>query len=337
MTGAKISVVPPSPAPLDRSRDRHTPTTSVVRSMAATQRSEPRPVGYATDLGELLLTSIEDALDGHLDDVVGKVDLIFTSPPFPLNRKKRYGNRQGDEYLEWLVSLAKPLGELLSPTGSIVLEVGNAWEPGRPTMSTLPLRSLLGFLEAGDLELCQQFICHNPARLPTPAQWVTIERIRVKDSYTHVWWMSKTERPKASNWPVLVDYSKSMKKLMERGSYNSGVRPAGHSISDESFLHNNGGAIPPNVLTFANTRSNDLYRQFCREEGLPIHPARMQPELAEFFIKMLTDEEDLVLDPFAGSNTTGAVAERLGRRWIAVEPNREYAEGSLGRFPHLLD
>jgi hypothetical protein len=83
------------------------------------------------------------------------VQLIFTSPPFPLNHKKRYGNRTGDDYLEWLADLASPLKELLTEDGSIVMELGNAWVPGQPVMSTLALRALLRFLDAGQLHLCQ--------------------------------------------------------------------------------------------------------------------------------------------------------------------------------------
>src|SRR5439155_14560952 len=134
---------------------------------------------------------------------------------------------------------------LLKKKGSIVIELGNAWEPGRPVMSTLALRALLTFKELGGFELCQEFICHNPARLPTPAQWVTIERIRFKDSYTRLWWLAKTDRPKASNRHVLKDYSPAMLRLLRTGKYNAGKRPAGHDIGKKSFLVNHGGAIPP--------------------------------------------------------------------------------------------
>jgi len=263
----------------------------------------------------------------------GQVQLIFTSPPFPLNRKKRYGNRLGEEYLAWLSGLAKDFASLLTKDGSIVMEIGNSWNAGKPTMSTLGLRALLRFMEAGQLNLCQQFICHNPARLPTPAQWVNIERIRVKDTFTHVWWMSPYDKPKASNVKVLKGYSRSMLGLLQAGTYNAGTRPSGHKIGDKSFLADNGGAIPSNVLTFANTSSSDEYRNYCLERNIDVHPARMSPGLAEFFVRMLSDKGDLVFDPFAGSNTTGAVAERLGRRWLCTEPLPEYVEGSRGRFP----
>jgi DNA methylase len=264
--------------------------------------------------------------------VRNEVQLAFTSPPFPLNRKKKYGNLTGEDYLNWLGELAGPLGDLLADDGSLVIELGNGWEQGQPVMSTLPLRALLRLLESGGFHLCQQFVVHNPARLPSPVQWVNVERIRVKDAYTHVWWMSRTERPKANNRNVLVEYSASMKKLLQRQSYNAGARPSEYTIGATSFLTDHGGAIPSNVFTISNTASSDAYRRYCREAGLRMHPAPMAPMLADFFVRFLTDEGNLVLDPFAGSNTTGAAAESLGRRWLSVEPQAEYIAGSIGRF-----
>jgi len=266
----------------------------------------------------------------------GKVQLIFTSPPFPLNRKKQYGNKQGEAYVKWLSSFARLFGEFLKPDGSIVLEMGNAWEPGKPAMSTLALRALLAFLDAGNLTLCQQFICYNPARLPTPAQWVNVERIRVKDAFTHVWWMSPTDRPKADNRSVLRDYSSSMLKLLESKKYNAGARPSEHHIGKLSFFTDNKGAIPPNVLTYANTAASDDYLKYCRKNSLKLHPARMPSKLPEFFIKFLTDPGDLVLDPFAGSNTTGAAADRLKRQWFFIEPNGGCVSGQVAQEPQRV-
>ena len=110
-------------------------------------------------------------------------------------------------------------------------------------------------------------------------------------------------------------------------------------------MKENKGAIPPNglnvgeggpyavnFLEIANTRSGDDYEQYCKNSGLEVHPARMQAPLAEFFIRFLTEPGDLVFDPFAGSNTTGAEAEKLGRRWIATEPEKDYVIGSVARF-----
>jgi site-specific DNA-methyltransferase (cytosine-N4-specific) len=269
------------------------------------------------------------------DKLRGRVQLIFTSPPFSLNRKKRYGNLTGDAYVEWFIEFAPLFERLLKRDGSIVIELGNAWEPGKPVMSPLALRALLAFLDKGQFNLCQQFICYNPARLPTPAQWVNVDRIRVKDSYTHVWWMSPSERPDADNRRVLKKYSASMLKLLRTKRYNPGPRPSGHRVGVKSFLKRNEGAIPSNVITLANTHSTTEYQRYCRSHDLLPHPARMPIGLPEFFIRFLTTPRELVLDPFAGSNTTGAAAEGLKRRWISIEAQMDYIEGSKGRFTSI--
>ena len=291
-------------------------------------------IAYSTSLGHSVLGTAEDVLDSRTygSDLKEQVDLIFTSPPFPLNRKKRYGNEQGDAYVDWLAGYASLFRNTLSPEGSIVLELGNAWEPGRPVMSTMALSALLAFLNHGKFVLCQQFVWYNPARLPSPAQWVNVERIRVKDAFTHLWWMAQTDRPYADNRQVLTQYSDSMQKLLKTKRYNTGSRPSEHHIGKTSFLKDNKGAIPSNLITLANTQASSNYLKYCRDNKLRPHPARMPSGLAEFFIKFLTKPNMLVLDPFAGSNTTGAAAEKLGRRWLSIEPNQSYVEGSRGRF-----
>jgi site-specific DNA-methyltransferase (cytosine-N4-specific) len=299
---------------------------------------------YVRDSVELLSGSLGRQLKGT-------VQLLLTSPPFPLNDKKRYGNKVGKEYLEWFSHLATIWSPLLTPTGSIVVELGNAWEPGRPVQSLLPLKAMLGFVEApdADLRLCQEFVCHNPARLPTPAQWVTVEHIRAIDSFTHIWWMSRSDKPKSNTRQVLRPYSSSMKELLARGTYDAGKRPSGHTIGKTSFLKDNGGSLPHNVLgvdpedpqdaisllSASNTASTDYFSRRCRELGLTPHPARMSSKLAEFFIRFLTEPGDLVLDPFAGSNTTGACAQKLGRNWISIEIDPEYKRQADIRLENL--
>jgi len=290
-------------------------------------------LSYTTQYGRCYCSTIEDALPSKtFKELRGKVDLILTSPPFPLKRKKKYGNFNGAEYIEWIGDLAVEFWGLLKPTGSIVIEIGNAWEPGKPSMSTVPTQALLRFLQSGRFTLCQEFVWFNNARLPGPAQWVNIERIRVKDSFTKIWWMSKSERPKANNKRVLVEYSDSMKRLLSTRKYNSGKRPSEHVIGKHSFFSKHRGAIPSNVLVGSNTNSSQVYYDYCRHHKLPIHPARMPSFVADFFIKLLTTKDDLVLDPFGGSNVTGASAEELGRNWITVEAKVEYVRGSRGRF-----
>ena len=293
----------------------------------------PTALAYATQCGRMLHGKSDELLsDGSLARFEGKVNLIFTSPPFPLNRKKRYGNETGDSYIEWLCKFGPLFKKMLTPDGSVVIEMGNSWEPGLPVMSTLALRALLDFQSKNEFYLCQEFIWQNPAKLPSPAQWVNVERIRVKDSFTKLWWMSPVPKPKASNQRVLQAYSQAMQDLLRKGSYNAGKRPSEHDIGETSFLKNNGGAIPSNVLTYSNTLNSEDYQAYCRKNNLQLHPARMPGELAKFFIKFLTEPGDIVLDPFGGSNTTGAAAEELGRFWISIEATEDYIKGSRGRF-----
>ena len=291
--------------------------------MPKTQKS----VLYRTGLGEFHISKCEKKMADMIKKGE-KVQLILTSPPFPLNNKKQYGNLSGEEYLKWLSSLAPLFASLLT------------------------LKSLMALLEnpKADLRLCQEFVCYNPARLPSPAQWVTINRIRTIDSFTHVWWMANSDYPKADNSKVLRPYSKSMLKLLEKGKYNAGKRPSEHTISEQSFLVNHNGSImhnvleleqidekrevrfPINALSAANTKSNDHFSIECKEKGITPHPARMASELVVFFIEFLTDEGDIVFDPFAGSNTTGWCAERLKRRWISIDTDTDYGEQSRLRF-----
>jgi site-specific DNA-methyltransferase (cytosine-N4-specific) len=270
-----------------------------------------------------------DALDLLRTLPDNSVALIFTSPPFALRRQKAYGNVPATEYVDWFWPFAQEMHRVLCPDGSFVFELAGAWNPGSGTRSLFPYELIL---RLGTLfHVAQEFYWYNPSRLPTPAEWVTIRRTRVKDAVNAVWWLSKTTEPQADNRRVLRPYSRSMKRLLKDG-YKAAMRPSQHEIGPH-FQRDNGGAIPPNLLTIPNTRSADDYLHACRKAGLVIHPARFPPELPEFFLRFLTDPGRLVLDPFAGSNVTGQVAEALERRWLSVEINGDYVESSQVRFP----
>jgi hypothetical protein len=320
--------------------------------MNGSNPAEAGKIMQSTQLGKFYWGDSAQILTSKLGkSLKGKVQLILTSPPFPLNHKKSYGNFNGRHYEKWFSDLAPVFADLLTPKGSIVIEMGNAWVPGRPVQSLLHLESLMAFVKnpKARLRLCQQFICYNPSRLPSPAQWVTVKRIRATDSFTHIWWMAKTDYPKADNRRVLRPYSASMKQLLKRQAYNSGKRPSEHRISKKGFLVKHKGSIAPNLFelepmqsgrkvrlpnsfSLSNSNSKDYFLRTCREKNLTPHPARMPVGLSAFFIQFLTSPGDLVLDPFAGSNTTGFSAERLKRKWISIEACREYAQQSVIRF-----
>lgn len=288
-------------------------------------KAGPKPT-YETSRGRAFQGDAREILPTIPSDSIA---LVFTSPPFALRRQKAYGNVAASDYIEWFWPIAEEIHRILTPDGSFVMELGGAWNPGSGTRSlfTYELLVRLGKL----FHLAQDFYWFNPSRLPSPAEWVTIRRTRVKEAVTNVWWLSKSTEPQADNRRVLVPYSKSMKRLLKDG-YTPAKRPSQHEIGPH-FQKDNGGAIPPNLLTIPNTRSYDEYIFRCKEANLPVHPARFPKELPDFFLKFLTSPGQTVLDPFAGSNVTGQVAESLDRQWVSIELNADYVAGSRLRFP----
>lgn len=283
---------------------------------------------HRTALGEMVWGDSRALLFNGMASA--SVDLIMTSPPFGLVRKKSYGNEDADEYCNWFRPFAEGFRRVLKDDGSLVIDIGGAWVPGQPTRSLYHFKLLIMLVEEYGFHLCQEHYWWNPAKLPTPAEWVNVRRVRVKDAVNTIWWLSKTPFPKANNRRVLAPYSKSMQGLLQNG-YVAKLRPSGHDISAK-FQKDNGGSVPPNLLAIANTESTSRYQEHCRENNIPIHPARFPPQLPEYFIRFLTEAGDLVLDPFGGSCVTGAVAEVLGRRWVCCEMSEEYLTGAMSRF-----
>lgn len=220
------------------------------------------------------------------------IDLVITSPPFPLLRKKAYGNEDEAAYAEWFLPFAEQVKRVLKPAGSFILEMGNVWLKGLPVLSFYHYELVLRLCHEQDWYVAQEFVWFNPAKLPSPAEWVCRRRIRVKESVSHVWWLAKTQEPKA-RW------------------------------DDDQAT---------NLLKIAHTESNTQYLRVCRELSLQPHPARFPAALPTFFIQGLTDPGDVILDCFAGSNTTGYAAEQQGRHWLAFEQHQPYLAASSFRF-----
>lgn len=309
--------------------DLHRQATESDQVSPSTDKESPKPkTTFETKLGRIVCGDSCSYLASHVKSE--SVDLIMTSPPFGLVRKKAYGNEDADQYVHWFRQFGQEFARVLRPSGSLVIDIGGAWKPGYPTRSLYHYELLIMLCRAFGFHLAQEFFWWNPAKLPTPAEWVNVRRVRVKDAVNCIWWLSKTPFPKVSNRRVLQPYSESMKGLLKNG-YKAKVRPSGHDISTK-FQRDNGGAIPPNLIAIANTESNGAYQRYCREHGIKEHPARFPAALPAMFIRMLTDKGDHVLDPFGGSCVTGSVAEQMGRKWLCCELDPEYVEGAKGRF-----
>jgi DNA modification methylase len=263
----------------------------------------------------------------------GSVSLVMTSPPFALQRQKEYGNLDQYEYIDWFMDFARLVFSKLKDDGSFVVDFGGAYMKGVPARSLYQFRLLIKMVDEVGFHLAEEFYWFNPSKLPSPIEWVNKRKIRAKDSVNTVWWLSKSEWPKSDVTKVLAPYSERMKKLIEDPDkfYTPKVRPSGHDIG-KSFSKDNGGAIPSNLLQIPNSESNGAYLDGCKRLSLKGHPARFPSKLPEFFVKFLTEPNDLVIDIFGGSNTTGQVAETEGRHWMSFEALPEYVAASSLRF-----
>jgi site-specific DNA-methyltransferase (cytosine-N4-specific) len=287
---------------------------------------------YYTSKGAAFIGDARKLLE-ELPD--GSLNLVITSPPFALQRQKEYGNLDQHEYIDWFLEFGRIVYRKLRDEGSFVVDFGGAYMKGVPARSLYNFRVLIRMVDELHFFLAEDFYWFNPSKLPSPIEWVNKRKLRVKDSINTVWWFSKTEWPKSDITKVLAPYSDRMKKLIEDPDkfYTPKVRPSGHDIG-KGFAKDNGGSIPPNLLQISNSESNGLYLSGCKAVGIKGHPARFPAKLPEFFIRMLTEPDDLVVDIFGGSNTTGQVAEQEGRRWMVFEALPEYVAASSFR---LLD
>lgn len=286
-----------------------------------------RKAYYTTPYGEAYLGDSANLLKLMPTE---SFNLVITSPPFALIRKKAYDNVSAENYVDWFLPFGQEIYRLLKHDGSLVIQLGGSWIPHYPVKHLYQFKLLLTLCDKFGYNLAQDIYWFNKAKLPTPAQWVTVKKIRLKDAVDCIWWLSKSKDPKADNRRVLKEYSSSMRELLKNG-YNAGPRPSGHIISNK-FGKDNKGAIMSNFLDYSNTQSQSQYLHLCKKFGITPHPARFPMEIPLFFIKFLTDENDLVLDPFAGSNATGEASERLRRRWLSIEIKEEYVGGSKLRF-----
>lgn len=270
----------------------------------------------------------------------GEVELIVTSPPYLLTKEREYGNIGKDEssYVSNILKFAEGWMKMLTPTGSIVINIGDSYKPNAGHQSLHKERLLIALEDKLGLHLVQSFSYWSYCRMPT-GHYVTKERKHCVNATEAFYWLSPDPKAsKASNKKVLVEYSEKQKKMINSAIKRKpavATRPSGQTIHEETFYKDMGGSIPHNVLIAAPEGSNSEYSRRCRAHNLPRHPAMFPVDLPKFFINYLTDRDDLVVDSFFGSGTTGLAAEQLGRYWVGSEMIEEYLMGARHRFEVL--
>lgn len=320
-------------------------------------------VGFSTELGIAIL--------GCCETVFSRIDspitLCLTSPPYPLAKQRAYGNVAESQWVDWICKMLEPIVKNLVRGGSICLNISNdIFVSGTPARSLYRERLILALHDRLGLHKIDELIWSNPSKAPGPVRWASMERVLTNVSWEPVYWLSNDPKAlRSDNRRVLQAHTERHLQLIRRGGENrtTSFSDGAYNIHPGRFGNETAGRIPRNmleiepacpdwdayaiaaneaklpiyganpVLTFGHSCADQRkYKEQARAAGLPAHGAPMPLKLASFLIEFMTEQGELVVDPFGGSFTTAKAAELLGRRWLSTECMVEYVIGSAMRF-----
>jgi len=251
---------------------------------------------------------------GDSKDVLKKipgnfVDLIFTSPPYADRRKNTYGGIPPGKYVEWFLPISEQLLRVLKPTGTFVLNIKEIAVNGE--RHTYVIELILEMRKQGWL-WTEEFIWHK--KNSYPGKWPN----RFRDAWERLLQFNKDKKFNMFQERVMVpvgEWSKTrLKNLSETDKIRDNSRVGSGFGKNISHWLGRDLVYPDNVLHLATECNNKK------------HSAAFPDALPEWFIKLFTNEGDVVLDPFMGSGTTVIVAKRMGRSAIGIDIVPEYIE-----------
>ena len=262
---------------------------------------------------DLLLGDCREELKKLPDNCV---DLIFTSPPYADQRKNVYGGIRHDKYVDWFLPISEQLLRVLKPTGTFILNIKERVVNGE--RSTYVLELILEMKKQGWL-WTEEYIWHKKNSFP--GKWPN----RFRDAWERLIQFNKNKKFNMYQEEVMVPVGDWAKTRLKNLSDTDKIR-------DESKVGSGFGkkisnwigremAYPTNVIHLATE---------CNNKN---HSAAFPETLPEWFIKLFTKEEDIVLDPFMGSGTTNTVAKRMRRNSIGIEIIPEYHQMVKNQTP----
>lgn len=318
------------PVPGQRGHWQMTP-----EAMGANRQAPPATVlvAVSTALGVALWAEWESVIP-RLDE---PVHLCLTSPPYALRTPRRYGNPTLAEYVDFLCEAIGSVAKQLVPGGTIALNISNdLFESGSPARSIYREKLIVALAERHQLFKLDELIWHNPSRPPAPVMWSSRTRQQLNAAYEPIYLLTNDPAHwRADNRRVLQPHTDRHAKLIAAGGEKrtASNSDGAYRIRPGSYGASTPGRIPRNVLTYGHAcKDQRAVKRHARERGLLPHGAPMPLSLADFLVKYLTREDDLVVDPFAGSLTTAKAAEQNGRRWLCTERQWDYLAAGAERL-----
>ena len=246
------------------------------------------------------------------------IDLVVTSPPYADNRKKTYGGIAHDKYVEWFLPISDEILRILKPSGTFILNIKEKVVDGE--RSTYVLELILEMRKQGWL-WTEEFIWHKKNSFP--GKWSN----RFRDSWERCLQFNKNKTFSMYQDAVKVPIGSWAKSRLKNLSETDLIRDETKNSSgfgkkvvnwlDKDMVY------PTNVLHLSTECSNKN------------HSAAFPEELPSWFIKLFTEEGDIVLDPFVGSGTSAVAAKKLGRHYIGIDIMQEYCDLSNGNLEKL--
>ena len=261
---------------------------------------------------------------------------VLISPPYPLVKPRPYDadvpDWRPENYLHTLLDHIECIRTRLSDDGSLVLNLGPTFLPGRPVRNPYQHQLMAALVDRLAWNIVDEHFWFSPCKA-RGSNHVTRARTHAVNGVEQFYILSPTGRTKCNNLRVLNPYSQHHRRKLEAGGEL--VRAATPSqIQWPGVKHRqpHAGSIPFNHHLTPPDQDR-AYRQYCRSAGVAVHPAMMPTRLAEFFILLTTEPRDLVVDCFAGSLRTAAAALRLDRRFIVSDRCLDYLRGGMCRLP----
>lgn len=237
------------------------------------------------------------------------VDLIVTSPPYADQRKKTYGGISPDHYVDWFLPKSREFLRVLKPDGTFVLNIKERVVDGE--RHTFVLELILELRKQGWF-WTEEYIWNK--KNCYPGKWPN----RFRDSWERCLQFNKTKKFKMFQDAVMMPVGGWSKTRLKNLNQTDLTR-------DESKTQSGFGkkianwvgrdlVYPSNVLNLST------------ECGYKQHSAPFPVALPEWFIRLFTQNDDVVLDPFMGSGTTAVASRKNNRHFIGIDTQPDYCK-----------